>query len=261
MKIVSLQEQETPICQIEKHSFMCRYTYRRAKETQLVNDIGQDYFSLLIQEGTLVFALCDGVSLSFCGDVAARYLGDILLDWLQGMTWDNEDKIKQSLVTYLEKATETGTKIVNMHPLPHSVEGILRDVLEEKRLQGSEAMYVCGRIDVKNGKTKVMIAYQGDSRFRLFKDTTELHIPQETFHTSGRWSSRTGCVGGDPHICIWEGNVINRIVVYSDGLARLDDVDVIPSDTQLESLILQSEAAPVSDDLCLLDISVLKGRL
>lgn len=59
-----------------------RFAYARSADTRASGDVGQDY--LAVREGpqTLVFALCDGVSQSFYGDLAARYLGDALVAWL-----------------------------------------------------------------------------------------------------------------------------------------------------------------------------------
>lgn len=265
MRIISLQEKETPICKIEKQPFVCRYTYRRARETQLENDIGQDYFSLAIEEDSIIFAVCDGVSLSFCGDVAARFLGDRLLDWLQELPEEREqENIQNSLSSYLKHLTEEGTQVVDSHPLPASVEGLLRDVLEEKRQHGSEAMYMCGRIDVRGDEVRVVLAYQGDSRIRMFgSEGEQTNLLGDTFHTAERWSSKQGCVGGSPAVFVqqWNGSgKINRIVVYSDGLALLDRSASMPSEEELEHFIQQSQQAPTSDDLCLLDIAIEKGR-
>jgi hypothetical protein len=265
MKIVSLQEKEMPICTVEKEPFVCRYTYRRAKETQLENDIGQDYFSLFIGDGSVIFAVCDGVSLSFCGDVAARFLGERLLDWLQELPEEQErEKLQRSLSQYLNQLTEEATKTVNNYPLPSFVEGLLRDVLEEKRHHGSEAMYICGRIDVQGDQIRAVLAYQGDSRIRLFgTEGEQTQLLGDTFHTAERWSSKKGCVGGEPSVFVqgWTRiEKINRIAVYSDGLALLDESASMPSEDELEHLIQKSQQSLASDDLCLLDISIGKGR-
>ncbi|MFX3625539.1 MAG: protein phosphatase 2C domain-containing protein [Ectobacillus sp.] len=265
MRVISLQEREMPIHTVEKQHFLCRYTYRRARETQAENDIGQDYFSFFIENQSIMFAVCDGVSLSFCGDVAARFLGERLVDWLQALRAEREaHMLQESLFQYLQDLTREGTAAVNQHPLPDFVTGLLREVLEEKRKHGSETMYVCGRIDVEGEQVKLVLAYQGDLRIRLFGSGSEqTYLLGDTLHTSERWSSKQGCVGGKPTVFVRQWHIseaINRVAIYSDGLALLDNYIHMPHEAELEQLVQKSQQAPTSDDVCLLDIFVREGR-
>ena len=75
-----------------------------------------------------------------------------------------------------------------------------------------------------------------------------------------RWSSRVGPVGGQPNVFVspilgMDGLAqIERVLVYSDGLASLDENrDVLP-DQALQALIMQAGQQAASDDIVLLDV-------
>src|ERR1041385_7373312 len=76
------QDRETPVRAERYAAFSWRYAYARSADTRKVGDPGQDYLTFRYEEGVFAFALCDGVSQSFFGDLAARILGDALLTWL-----------------------------------------------------------------------------------------------------------------------------------------------------------------------------------
>src|SRR2546423_1779915 len=78
------QDRETPV-QVKRHSaFSWRYAYARSADTRKVGDPGQDYLTFRYSDSAFAFALCDGGSQSFFGDLAARFLGDGLMEWLWG---------------------------------------------------------------------------------------------------------------------------------------------------------------------------------
>lgn len=259
------QKKETPVTSMEG-KFPLRYAYARANETQKDNDNGQDYMTYQIQNNTMVFAICDGVSLSFFGDLSAKFLGDRACEWLLYNTYSknlNKEMMQTEFTRFLQEIVEDGTRMIREFHIPDEVTGILRDVLEDKRNHGSETTFVCGRIDLADGSDSegsLFIAWLGDSRLRLWKDDEEkTSLLGDTFHTSQRWSTSKGPVGGKPHVFIKklsEQDMINRVVLYSDGLSGLDSYQTLPDDQTIQRLIDAAGRKPTSDDISFLDISL-----
>ena len=59
-----------------------RFAYSRSSDSMASQIEGQDYLCFRHNDQKLVFIIADGVGSSFCGNLAARILGDNLLDWL-----------------------------------------------------------------------------------------------------------------------------------------------------------------------------------
>ncbi|CCF13426.1 MULTISPECIES: hypothetical protein [Brevibacillus] len=258
------QHTEQSVTREEEH-FVWRYAYARALETQHAQEKGQDYLTFARNEQSFLFALCDGVSLSYCGELAAKMLGDGLLDWLASDLFEKEEReefLLQQLDIHLQSLTTVTSRIIDNHPIPSSITGLLRDVLESKRTHGSEAMYICGRIDLPshsfpNGR--ILFAWQGDLRLRLFNQELEItECLQGTFTTQERWSTLHGPVGGKPHLfqsSLAGQHRFTRMIAYTDGLATLDKCYPLPTDNELQSMILQAGDSPLSDDIALMDVS------
>ena len=248
--------------------FSYRLAYARATETQAADNIGQDYLTLCESEEVFIFVLCDGVSQSFYGDLAAKYLGDALLPWLQELpdTLTDAESFQAALHDALYALTATGTEQVQQVALPSDLPDILREVLEEKRSLGSEAMFVCGRIDlphVEFPQGRVLLAWLGDARLRVWCGKRELKLPGE-FETKQRWSTRRGPVASVPHVYAapvhHNETAITHLMAYSDGLTALDTWDNLPSSEELDALIAQAEASPVSDDISFLGLQLTLDR-
>jgi len=258
------QEVETAVEARSGKAFAWRYAYTRSADTIAANDTGQDYLAFEQTDTRFLFALCDGVSQSFYGDIAARYLGDALLEWLKGLP----DKLDLETLTetfgeYLRVLTGRGSELVNQHQLPAGLAPMINEVLEQKRLSGSDTTFVCGLIELPTKakpEGQMLLAWMGDSRLRFWgpKDerTSELG---ETFTVAQRWSSRRGAVGGSPNIFLAPLVVAGKrqlagLAAYSDGLATLDAYPQLPSNQQLQDLISASGASPNSDDISFLEI-------
>lgn len=255
---------EFDLQKIETGPFVCLAAYARAYETRQYNDPGQDYLTISGTETSFCFALCDGVSQSFFGDFAAQYLGESLLSWLQFSLPStlSKDEIIESLTDYLQGLTGPATKEISQYALPGNMSSMLRGILEQKRLYGSETMFVCGRVDLPCEEFidgRIILAWMGDSRLRVWRHSTPIKLP-DTFTTEQRWSSRRGAVGGMPNVLIttlWEnGDLLNQIVSYSDGLAVLDAYSEMPSTSSLRSLINQTAQSHDSDDISFLRLSL-----
>jgi len=258
------QERETQVRVVPGGAVSYRFAYARAADTRAAGDVGQDYLTVREDAHTFTFVLCDGVSQSFYGDLAARYLGDALLAWLSGhlpATVDAEP-IRTALAAHLRELTESATGQVQRLSLPPDLPPMLREVLQEKRALGSESTFVCGRIDLTGGDFpagRVVLAWMGDSRLRLWTGddahTTDLG---GVFETAQRWSTRRGPVGGDVNVFIAplerDGRRINRLMAYSDWLAGLDDWSRDPSNHAVQDLITQAGEAATSDDVSFLEV-------
>src|SRR5579885_2646318 len=143
------QDRETP-ARLERADWIAwRYAYARAAETAGAGELGQDYLAFAVDETAFVFALCDGVSQSFYGDLAARLLGDALCDWLAaaGSIAHDRAAVAHELTAHLEELTGEATRSLANQPLPETVPRRVRDVLVQKRGLGSESTFVCGRIE------------------------------------------------------------------------------------------------------------------
>jgi hypothetical protein len=258
------QRVETPITHTVQEPFSFRYGYARAGETQQAGDPGQDYLAFHVQDKTFTFVICDGVSLSFCGDLAAQFLADNLLEWLRRVPqeeFQNKERMADALNSYLYRLVEEATEAVREYSLPRSLPPLLRDVLEEKRRNGSETMFVCGRIDITDewaGNAHVFLAWSGDLRIRMWNQETEISsFPINYTNSQQCWSTRDGLVNGGVHVLTSSdiGQPVNRLVIYSDGFCDIDSLAALPSTARLQDLMNKSFSSPTSDDISFLDIA------
>lgn len=247
--------------QVEKRPlFNYRYAYARSADSKSSNDTGQDYLTLFEDENTILFALCDGVSQSFFGDLAARFLGQALIKWLGSTAPTSTDNYCNTLHKYLTSLTQSASQYITQFAIPGEIPAMLKDVLEEKRAFGSESTFVCGRVDfpkdsLPNGR--LMLAWMGDSRLRLWGNGHEQsQVLGNTFHTDQRWSTRRGPVGGRPNCFVSSLSGVNRIVAYSDGLTVFDSYQALPDNNTVNKVITDSQNQPQSDDIAFLEIAL-----
>jgi len=256
---------ETPPQVVRGPDFSYRYAYARSADSRAVEDPGQDYLTFRETDDIFTFALCDGVSQSFFGDLAARLLGDALLRWLEEVPKVMDAKaIGGALSDYLGKLTAPATQRVRAHLIPEDIAPMLHNVLVEKRALGSESTFLCGRIDLPSRTLqsgRLLIAWMGDSRLRFWGPGEELSSQLgDTFRTEQRWSTKRGLVNGVPHIYVGPLNnalgrrSILRVMAYSDGLAEMDTIDHSPSNYMLQDMIQRMGDSPTSDDISFLEI-------
>ena len=253
------QDRETPITNLHGSRFGLRYAYSRSADSIEANAPGQDYIAVNPTETRLAFALCDGVSQSFYGDLAARILGDEIVNWL----WALEDNlletttsIQPKICDFLAGLCEPATQQIVEFALPDMLAPMLKTVLEKKRGLGSEAIFAAGMLDFDVGQ--LLLCWMGDVRIRFWADSgevTDKYLSADTFLTRERWSTRRGLVG-DLHIALLPLAKIERIFIYSDGLARLDQKmrTGSPGDRTLARIMEESKLLPGSDDISLLEI-------
>lgn len=240
-----------------------RYAYARAADSRRDDEPGQDYLAFRDGADHFVFAVCDGVGQSFYGDLAARLLGDALVDWLETgpPVADHPAALVDSLPAFLSALTATAAERVDQYPIPDGPP-LLREVLLEKQARGSEAMFVCGRVDAPgparpNGR--VLLAWMGDMRVYLWRGDRPVDLGG-VHETDQRWSSRRGPVGGA--VNLYHGPLTDtqgepvRLVAYSDGLKVLDKwANLRLTDVGLQRAIDHSNSLPDSDDLVYLELT------
>lgn len=248
---------------VERHAsgdFFCRFAYNRSTDPAMVNEPGQDYLAFELQNNRIIFAVCDGVSQSFIADLAAEYLGQALMDWFSVYNYENqtEDELRSGLTKYLQDLIIPATEKINSYSLPEGISITLRNVLERKRSQGSQSMFVAGLVDKPNDC--ILLAWMGDSRLRLW-DTKPAEVTYElgdTFHTSERWSTDRGMLG-ELHAVVLPASQISCLAVYSDGLSSLDPIPLYHiSDHALQEAILATGEEPASDDTSFLQVWLTK---
>jgi len=258
------QDRELPVQVVRGQALAYRFAYARSADSRAAGDAGQDY--LAVREGArkFVFALCDGVSQSFYGDLAACYLGDALVAWLEEHlpATTAPETIRKALTAYLQDLTGPATEEVQHRPLPSSIPQMLREVLEEKRALGSESTFVCGCIDLPGAEFpagRIVLAWMGDSRLRLWMggDAHPISLGG-VFETAQRWSSRRGLVGGTLNVYVTPlqaaGKRVSRLMTYSDGLAAVDTWKEDPSNHAVQSVIARAGEAATSDDVSFLEV-------
>lgn len=240
-----------------EQDFSCRYAYGRAAETVMLSEIGQDYMAFAIDGGVCSFVLCDGVGLSYKGDFASRFLGRGLLAWLR----NGSELSQHQLERKLQELTTASSQESDCFEVEDSTPQLLKEVLQEKQRLGSEAMYICGRIELPGRfqrKGKLWLAWQGDSRLRFFHQHIELTARfGDSFRTAERWSTRSGPVGGKPHVyeCRIDDSSGYRLLMYSDGLHDLDPIREWVPDEQVQVLMHALHTGGLEDDASFLEIS------
>jgi len=250
------QERAHPLSRVRLAPGTIRYMYDRSSDCKATGEPGQDYLTFRYTSGRLAFAVCDGVGGSFLGNLAARFLGDHLVEWL----WEHPsvaqaEQFQRELFRHLRELVGPASRLIENYPLPRGLQPIVRDVLEEKRSYGSEAMFVCGRIEwpAQQSQGQVALAWLGDAelqvcdrggRWRRFLGAT-----------AERWSSFRG-PRGNPQVQIATADDIARVIAYSDGLRSLaEDLRHLP-DRMLDQALELLAQDPRNDDLSLIDIAL-----
>ncbi|AEI39022.1 hypothetical protein [Paenibacillus mucilaginosus] len=226
--------EDVPLTTVVVGPALYRFAARRADESLLAGEPSQDDLVLRADETGASFCICDGVSLSFFGGLAARLLGDALLEWCASgiPAKAGEPQVRLSLERLLADLTHTAGEAVRSHPLPNSAAGLLREVLEDKRRLGSEAMFVFGRVDfpcTAYPAGRLVLGRMGDIRIRFAAADGQWESSLTGF-TEQRWSTRRGAVGGRPAVLITELPAAGSgLTVYTDGWAAFcDGVTTLP---------------------------------
>lgn len=249
------QDTDTPARREVTPGAVLTYLYDRSRDSRLAGTPGQDFIAYACDAHAqrIAFAVCDGVSQSFYGDLAARFLGEWLVAWLV------ESKIGDDFGARVESAlrewTTPASELVRSRPIGDSVAPLVRDALERKRDAGSESMFVAGLVDLAGGQ--LAVCWMGDMRLWLWDASGEqIELPGAAWITRERWSTRTGPRNGSPRTAVLPLRHIARITVHSDGVGnRAEELATVTLD-RLNALAATLAAAPASDDVSILDIAL-----
>jgi hypothetical protein len=235
---------------------MVRYMYERSRDSKVNHEPGQDFLTFRYAGSRLAFAVCDGVSGSFLGHLAARFLGEHLVTWL----WEqpspiSTDGLRRELPRYLVELVGPAGHFIETYPLPNDLPPLVRDILEERRAYGSEAMFVCGRIDwpSPNSPGQVALAGLGDAELQVYDKHGGRRVSRG--NVVERWSTSRG-PRGNLQVLVEPADGIARIIAYSDGLRNLADDLHHLADNLLDQELVRLGQHPHSDDLALVDIAL-----
>lgn len=257
------QRLEYPLSSLQTGPFAIRCTYARSRETREGNDVGQDYITYQATNDGILFCVCDGVSQSFYGNLAAKYLGDSLLKWMlqsDGFHSADSEAIQRKLSSNLQQLTAPATEMINRYEIPSHIGGLFREVLEEKRAKGSETTFVCGKITFAAGESKgrLTAAWLGDTMIRLLDHGNEISGGANGFSQWNRWSTSRGVMGEGPSVLTMDvardSGGPNCVQIFTDGLRGFSQWKRSPSDTELRRLMETSYSHAASDDVSFLEI-------
>lgn len=266
MPIVTLnQHADTPARRELLPGVALTYLYDRSRDSKKTNTPGQDFIAYCHAGDRLAFAVCDGVSQSFYGELAARFLGERLVDWLLARdmaTLGEEGRFDEMLTLALNEWTDEASALVRVKPINPALPPIVRNALERKRENGSETMFVAGLIDFAG---QILTAcWMGDMRLWLWgQDGGAITFPEAAWETRERWSTRLGpkrgSGAGTPRTLQRTLEEVIRVTVHSDGIGNRAGELATISLAQINRIAAELSAAPASDDLSILDIR-LRGQ-
>jgi len=255
--IVTLnQDTDTPARREITPAAVLTYLYDRSRDSKNSSGPGQDFIAFSYDEYRIAFAVCDGVSQSFYGDLAARFLGEKLVAWFCDTWMENQSgNLAEQLDKALRSWTDEATRLVKAKAPNPNLPPMIRDALERKRDNGSESMFVAGLVDFE--QKHLAVGWMGDMRLWLWDASYEpVDLPDAVWNTKERWSSRLGPKNGTPHTAILPLDNIARITVHSDGVgSRAPELQMITLE-ELDQLAQDLSATPTSDDVSVLEITL-----
>jgi hypothetical protein len=237
------QHTETPPRREVIPGAVIRAVYARSRDAARADASGQDFVAYAHDKGRIVFAVCDGVSQSFFGDLAARFLGMKLVERLAECGLDD-------LEPALQRWTTSASALVAAQPLSESLPFMVRESLERKRDVGSETMFVAGVVDLDAGT--LAACWMGDMRLRLWDPNgQEIDIPGAIWETRERWSTRHGPKNGAPRQVTMPLDGIAHVSAHSDGFSDPRGPISRFAPDELDALV---RTLAMTDDVSLLDI-------
>jgi hypothetical protein len=247
---------ETPLNNLATPFGAIRYLYSRSADSVAQETQGQDYLAFRYDDERVTFALCDGVSQSFMGDVAARFLGDQLVDWLWKYDGPSEPvALAAAVQMYLNHLRSEAETLISQYPLPDDLPALTREALEGQRAYGSEAMFVAGRAELSSGQDRVLLCWLGDSTLKALDDKGQIINTGPHGTTAERWSSVHGVKG---RVHAWKGSSsqVTRLVAHSDGIETETVMKSLGTHGLLQQAVDHLQTRPASDDISLLDVNM-----
>ena len=244
------QASETPLTPLRTPVGTALYLYVRSVDSVNADTIGQDYVTLQYRGKDLSFAVCDGVGQSFMGDLAARLVGDELVEWLMALKRPvDAEQFSKDTVKALNAMTSRTAEQVAMYQLPEHLSAILVQALANQRKYGSESMFVAGRLALDGPDPWLALCWLGDSPVAAIDIDGQLVDLGPHGHTSERWNATTG-VKGEVHTWVGDAKEVARVAGYTDGLG----LNHVPTDADLAKMVDNWLVNPPSDDASLFDV-------
>jgi hypothetical protein len=258
------QTRETPFTQVPTPCAEIGYLYARASDSRSNQIEGQDYLAFNYNQGVISFAVCDGVGQSFCGNLAAQFLGDALVKWFEELgPVAREDVLASKTTRFLEGLTARGQQRVVEYPLPLNLPPLIKAALEGQRAYGSETMFVGGCLrfpqdpcDLSDAG-QLWLCWLGDTQVQLFDRAGQPIDLEAEWATQERWSMTKGVRGAEGvHARMDDLSQIGRVIVHSDGLSSVANhlYDLLNTPQLLQQEAERIYNSPESDDISLIDI-------
>lgn len=236
-----------------------RYAYSRSSDSMANQIEGQDYLCFRYNDEKLVFVVCDGVGSSFCGNLAARILGDEVLDWL----WMDDipalgsaAALQEVAIARLNRIQKIAGHEVESYQIPGHISPLIRQALEQQRAYGSEAIFVAGRIDHPSFRVidgMLSLFWMGDTQARVLdEDSQPLELGGD-WSNANRWSTAQG-VRGTLGAWMEPLTAISRVAAFTDGLLPHADGLLDYADDRLDKEMYLGARLPSSDDVAFIDI-------
>ncbi len=273
------QFEDAYVTMIPFDHYTVRYGYARSSDSRRSNTKSQDYLAFRADATQVAFVVCDGVGQSFFGDIAARIVGENLVDWLWS-AWrlDNannqldrieaQSHFQKEVSDFLLTLVEPAKNKIKNHPLKPGLHAITIDALEGMRLEGSETTVVCGFIRLPNldlPTGSVFLAWGGNSKVWLYDEQglrTD-HTQEANFDNKHHWSSERGLSAASP-LQTWAGSfhAIGRVCAYTDGLDKVADRLQRPlSLDALQTLVKEESEFEGSDDISIFEVITRHGLI
>src|SRR5918911_5032204 len=127
--------------------------YRRCPDFDAINQPGQDFVTVRVDENYVAGVVSDGVSRSFYGDIAAKHVSE----WLSEALWENrEHPLNQHQMSDILVGIEKQVAlIVSEVSIPTHLPDIQRTVLEDRRSKGSQTVFAAFILDIKRSKLRL----------------------------------------------------------------------------------------------------------
>jgi hypothetical protein len=255
------QNVETEVSFVAGPGANLRYAYFRSSDSMASAIEGQDFLIFQQDEGGLAFVVCDGVGSSFCGNIAARVLGEGLLEFLWRLdpaSASTPGGLAESVGAFLRQLRKEGESQVNLYQIDDKLPPLVRQALEQQRAYGSEAVFAAGRVDYPiegQDEGNLLLCWMGDTQLHaLDADGHGIDIGAE-WTNKDRWSTTHG-VKGRVHAWVGSTQGVERLLAFSDGLSAYADRLSGLSDGELEELIYKQLRSASSDDVALIDVAL-----
>lgn len=255
------QTTETPVTFVSAPGAYVRYAYSRSSDSMANHIEGQDYLCFQHNDQRLVFVVADGVGSSFCGNLAARIVGDGLLEWLWSLDIlyvGGADALSEAAVSFLNRLQKQAQREVEEYEIPGQMSPLIKQALEGQRAYGSEAIFAAARVDYPSPSVPqglLSIFWMGDTQIHALDEQGQELSLGGVWDNANRWSTARGVRG---KLCAWmrELNGVGRITAFSDGLSAHAAHLLAYSDDKLNREIVVGARLPTSDDVAFIDVVI-----